>query len=189
MNIELPLRAQEKPNTCALACLRMILAAFGMEVSESELRAQANLEKRGTSIVELKRLAGQYHLEAGIEEVPVEDFWRLFEAEKFPIAFIDRAVFDLNPAQRIKHSLRDAKIHTVVPTLVTEKSIAFHDPVPPRIVRKSIRLFRQRMKHSAVDASFTREGKSLSRPWALLRFDRATTTHIIQWFRPFHNRR
>ena len=34
MNIELPLYRQEKPNTCALACLRMVLAAFGRERRE-----------------------------------------------------------------------------------------------------------------------------------------------------------
>jgi hypothetical protein len=32
MNIELPLYRQEKRNTCAFACLRMVLAVYGTDV-------------------------------------------------------------------------------------------------------------------------------------------------------------
>ena len=57
MSIELPLYAQAKRNTCALACLRMVLAAFGIDVEEGMLEDQARMEPEGTDIGELERLA------------------------------------------------------------------------------------------------------------------------------------
>ncbi len=64
------------------------------------------------------------------------------------MAYIDRAVFDLTPHQRVRHSLRDAKMHVVVPARITAETVTYHDPQPPaRIVRKSIRLFRSAYEH------------------------------------------
>ena len=56
MSTEPPLHAQEKPNTCALACLRMVLAAYGRDVEESTLEGQARLVPDGTEIGALERL-------------------------------------------------------------------------------------------------------------------------------------
>ena len=143
MNTELPLYGLEKPNTCALACLRMVLAAFGTEVAEATIEAQAQMQERGTLIDELERLAQQFHLVAEIQDTTVEELREILAEGKLPIAFIDRAVFDLTPQQRRTHSIRDAIIHTVIPVRVTAKSITFHDPGPPGITRKTIRLFRR----------------------------------------------
>jgi hypothetical protein len=143
MSIELPLYRQEKPKTCALACLRMVLASYGTYVEEGVLESQAHLEAEGTPIEELERLARQYHLTAEIQETTVVDLRRILAEERLPIAYIDRAVFDLTPRQRLKHSIREAKIHVVVPTRVTTASVAFHDPLPPRVSRKSLQLFQQ----------------------------------------------
>src|SRR6202022_4156883 len=100
MSIEVPLYKQEKDNTCALACLRMVLAAFGTEVDEATIEAAARLEDKGTDIVELERLARHFNLVAQIQEATVEDLQRILDADKFPIAYIDRAVFGLSPAER-----------------------------------------------------------------------------------------
>ncbi len=43
--LKLPLYGQKKDNTCALACLRMVLAAFGTDVEESTLEGQAYLKR------------------------------------------------------------------------------------------------------------------------------------------------
>jgi ABC-type bacteriocin/lantibiotic exporter with double-glycine peptidase domain len=67
MSFELPLYKQEKDNTCALACLRMVLAAFGTEVSEAAIEAQAAMAEKGTSIIELERLARWFGLVANIQ--------------------------------------------------------------------------------------------------------------------------
>lgn len=143
MSIELPLYIQEKRNTCALACLRMVLAAYGRNVEESELEAQARMEVNGTPIDELERLARQFRLEAEIEETTVAELRSILAEGKLPIAYLDRAVFELRPRQRARHSLRDAIIHTVIPTRVTAKSVTFHDPRQPQSTRKTVRLFRQ----------------------------------------------
>jgi hypothetical protein len=143
MNIELPLYRQEKDNTCALACLRMVLAAYGTHVEEDVLESQLRMEEEGIPIDELERLARQYDLAAEIQDTTVEELGQLLAAGKLPIAFIDRAVFDLTPRRRRTHSIRDAIIHTVVPVRVTARSITFHDPRPPRVARKTIGLFRR----------------------------------------------
>jgi hypothetical protein len=90
MTIALPLYGQEKDNTCALACLRMVLAACAMSVSESELESRARMDPRGTPIDELQRLARMYRLLAEIEETTVEDLGRILSEGKWPIAYIDR---------------------------------------------------------------------------------------------------
>ena len=143
MSTELPLYRQEKHNTCALACLRMVLAACGTHVEESTLERQARMEPDGTSIDELLRLAHRYNLVAEIQEITVAELRHLLAGGKLLIAYIDRAVFELRPGERLRHSLRHAKIHTVVPTRMTTASITFHDPLGPRVSRKSIGLFEQ----------------------------------------------
>jgi ABC-type bacteriocin/lantibiotic exporter with double-glycine peptidase domain len=141
MNIELPLYRQEKTNTCGLACLRMVLGAFGTEVTEATIEAQARMERRGILINELERLARHFHLVAGIQDTTVEELQKILADGKLPIAFIDRVVFDLTPEGRRTHSIRDAIIHTVIPTQVTAKSVTYHDPRQGQVTRKTIRLF------------------------------------------------
>jgi hypothetical protein len=141
MSTEIPLYRQEEGETCALACLRMVLAAFGMHVAESHLEAEASMEEGGTPIEELERIARRFGLEADIQEQTVEQIRKLLAEGKLAIAYLDRAVFDLTPRQRATHSPFDAKVHAVVPIRVTDASITFHDPLPPRITHRSIRLF------------------------------------------------
>ncbi len=143
MSTGLPLYRQEKKNTCALACLRMALAFYGTAVKESTLAGQTHLEPDGTEIGELERLARQFGLVADIQEASTAQLRQLLEQGKVPIAYIDRAIFDLSPHERARHSIRDGKIHTVIPTQVTAGFVTYHDPRPPRITRKTIRLFRR----------------------------------------------
>lgn len=143
MNIELPLYRQEKPNTCALACLRMVLSAFGTTVDERTLENHARLMPNGIEIRELERLAQQFGMVAEIRELSIDALRKLLIGPEVAIAYIDRAVFDLSPTARAKHSLRDARIHTVIPVRFTATSIIYHDPLPPRVTRKSLRLFRR----------------------------------------------
>ncbi len=142
MSTELPHYSQEKRNTCALACLRMVLAACGTQVHESELEARARMEVKGTPIDELRRLAIQFGLAAEIQDTTVEGLRDLLAEGKFPIVYIDRAIFHLNPSERANHSLRNAIIHNVVPTKITDKFVTLHDPRQPSITRHTIRLFR-----------------------------------------------
>jgi hypothetical protein len=50
----------------------MVLAAYGMQVPESELAAQAGMDVKGTPIGELERLARHYGLVARIQDTTVE---------------------------------------------------------------------------------------------------------------------
>jgi hypothetical protein len=121
----------------------MVLAANGVQVDEGTIEVQAQMEPTGTAIGELERLARQFGLVAEILERPTEQLRQVLAEGKLAIAYIDRAVFDLTPVQRARHSLRAAKLHTVVPIRITASSVTYHDPLPPgRIVRRSIRLFR-----------------------------------------------
>jgi hypothetical protein len=99
------------------------------------------MEQRGTLIGELKRLARHFGLVAEIEETTTAQLRQLLAQGKVPLAYIDRAVFDLPPGRRARHSIRDARIHVVIPTRVTAASVTFHDPLPPRVTRRSVRMF------------------------------------------------
>jgi hypothetical protein len=107
------------------------------------IEAAATLKRRGTLIDEVERLAQKFKLAAQIQETSVDDLRRILAEGKLPIAFIDRAVFDLEPAKRSKHRLHDAKIHTVIPVYVTHGFVTFHDPLIPAVTRRTIRLFRR----------------------------------------------
>jgi hypothetical protein len=121
----------------------MVLAGYGSQVDEGTIAAEAQSEPEGTAIGELERLARLFGLVAEIRETSTEQLRALLAEGKLAIAYIDRAVYGLTPAQRARHSLRAAKLHTVVPIRVTAASVTYHDPLRPgRIVRKSIRLFR-----------------------------------------------
>jgi hypothetical protein len=142
MSKGLPHYHQEKKNTCALACLRMVLASFGTDVEEGALEVQAHMERDGTEIGELERLARQFGLVADIQEATVEQLQHLLVDGKLPIVYIDRAIFELSPRQRAEHSIRDAVIHTVIPTQITARSVTYHDPRQARVTRKTTGLFR-----------------------------------------------
>jgi hypothetical protein len=121
----------------------MVLTAFGSDIEESTLEGQTNMEPQSTEIGELARLARQFGLVASVQEVPVDRLRQVLAEGKLAIAYIDRAVFDLTPGQRVEHPLRKARIHTVIPTRVTASAVMYHDPLPPaRFIRRSMRLFR-----------------------------------------------
>jgi hypothetical protein len=86
MSVDVPHYTQGEDNTCALACLRMVLAAFGTHVSESELKAQARMVPRGTPIEELERLARRYGLVADIQQTTVEQLRLVLATGKLPVA-------------------------------------------------------------------------------------------------------
>jgi hypothetical protein len=121
----------------------MVLASFGTDVEERSLEHQAHMEVDGTGIDELERLARQFGLAAEIQEATVERLRDLLAEGKLPIVYLDLAIFDLSPRQRAQHSIRDAIIHTVIPTQDTARYVTFHDPRQPRVTRKTTRLFRR----------------------------------------------
>jgi hypothetical protein len=73
MGVDIPHYRQQQENTCALVCLRMVLAAYGIQVTEREIEARTRLVERCVHIAELERLAHLYELEAEIWEATIND--------------------------------------------------------------------------------------------------------------------
>jgi hypothetical protein len=121
----------------------MVLAAYGTFVEESTLEAAAHLEESGTAIDELERLARQFGLTAAIQVATLDELRDILAQGKLPIVYLDRAVFELSPRERLSHSLRQAKIHSVIPTGFTEAYVTLHDPLAVRRTRRSIALFKR----------------------------------------------
>lgn len=63
----LTLCKQETPYSCMPACLRMVMASFGIFVEEDELRNRAYTTLWGTSIMDAPRCAMQYGFQAHVE--------------------------------------------------------------------------------------------------------------------------
>jgi ABC-type bacteriocin/lantibiotic exporter with double-glycine peptidase domain len=81
MNTKPPLYGHQKRNSCALACLRMVHAAFGTEVEEGAREAEADMEPEGVEIGELGRLARRFGLIANVQEATVEQLRRFLTEE------------------------------------------------------------------------------------------------------------
>ncbi len=60
MNSRPPFIGQERPDTCMLACLRMILAHRGLEITEEILVRQVALTEGGLDPENLAQLAKRY---------------------------------------------------------------------------------------------------------------------------------
>jgi ABC-type bacteriocin/lantibiotic exporter with double-glycine peptidase domain len=112
-----PFFRQERYDTCALACLRMILAFHGIEVSEDDLVRSARMEEGGLDIEELVKCAKAHGLEAGIQELSLKDLADLVVRERFPIVYLNRFPMDGQFA-----------IHAVVPIRFSPHFVTFLDP-------------------------------------------------------------
>jgi ABC-type bacteriocin/lantibiotic exporter with double-glycine peptidase domain len=122
-----PFFAQEGTYTCALACLRMVLAQHDISVTEEELGHSARFEGYGIHIEEVVRLAHQFGLRAEIQGLDLAAVSGLLARGNFPIVFVDRAPID-----------GEFAIHTVIPVRVNRKSVVCLDPLfgERRIPRK-----------------------------------------------------
>jgi len=66
--MELPCVKQAKPYTCAVACLRMILAHYGVQVEEAELETLCQTTAEGTTAMNLVRAAENLGFHAAVGE-------------------------------------------------------------------------------------------------------------------------
>jgi ABC-type bacteriocin/lantibiotic exporter with double-glycine peptidase domain len=112
-----PFIRQERYDTCALACLRMLLAHHGTEVSEAELVRLATMEEGGLDIEELARLAGSLGLRAEIRELAFKNLAELVAEQRYPIVYLNRLPMDA-----------EFSIHAVVPIRISAHFVTFLDP-------------------------------------------------------------
>ena len=69
MRVKPPLILQERLDTCAIACMRMLLAFHGRILSERQLLRFAAMEEGGVDIEELARLGRNLGLDTVIQEL------------------------------------------------------------------------------------------------------------------------
>ncbi len=103
---------QEQPNTCAVACLRMVLNAYHVTVSEQELAQRANTNEFGTELGELVRAAQELGFDC---EARILEFAELQNA-RLPIVYLDGPTLG-----------RSFLMHAVV-VAETEQSVKVLDP-------------------------------------------------------------
>ena len=118
MNSTPPFVAQERSDTCMLACLRMILAQHNTDVTEAALVEQVSLKEGGLDPDVLAELAERYGLAAEAQQLDMPAVARLVRQGQFPIVLVDRSVFD-----------REFAIHAVIPIRFTQHYVSVLDPL------------------------------------------------------------
>ena len=88
-----PLFAQSKSDNCTLACFRMILAQYGIAVTEERLEAQVEKEPGGVHIDNLAKLIELYPFTAQIVQLELDAIESLIVRGVFPIAYVNRVYF------------------------------------------------------------------------------------------------
>lgn len=131
MNSTPPFIAQERPDPCAIACLRMILANEGKHIAERDAIGAADFQAGGLTPEELRNLARQFGLESDERQVDEAELAELVQSRRFPIVFLFRG-----PLDGIDMT------HAVIPIRRARRYITFLDPL--RGVRRvSIRKFEE----------------------------------------------
>jgi ABC-type bacteriocin/lantibiotic exporter with double-glycine peptidase domain len=113
-----PFVRQTRSNTCAIACLRMILAYQGTEITEKELEQASFLPPTGLDPEELAQLAGRFGLRAVERQLDQDDLFDLIRQQRFPIVFLYR---------RLINGVGDG--HAVIPVRLTRRYVQILDPL------------------------------------------------------------
>lgn len=91
---KLPIYKQEKPYSCAVACLRMVLSVYGIKISEEELREKCKTTEIGTSAEDMVFCATEFGLEAEIVYLTLPELKKILSDPIYPIVFIN--LFPIN---------------------------------------------------------------------------------------------
>ena len=121
-----PLYRQENEDSCALACLRMILGQHGIAVSENTLAEQANKQAGGVDIEDLPKVLVTYGLQAEIVQLSPDALADSIAQDVFPIVYLNRLHFDRRRRPERKAA---AIVHAVICTRVSSHFVSFFDPL------------------------------------------------------------
>jgi ABC-type bacteriocin/lantibiotic exporter with double-glycine peptidase domain len=113
-----PFIEQERPESCAVACLRMILAHRGSVRSEAELLEVAAMEEAGLDPRGLAELARECGLQAVERQLSRRALFALIRRQRFPIVFLYRRLLD-----------KVGEGHAVVCLRLSRKFVTFLDPL------------------------------------------------------------
>jgi ABC-type bacteriocin/lantibiotic exporter with double-glycine peptidase domain len=89
-----PFHKQEKPHTCAVACLRMVLDLHGLAINEEVLSEKCQTTTLGTSADDVVQAARELGFPARKEHATFDDLRRYLSSNIFPILFINLLVID-----------------------------------------------------------------------------------------------
>src|SRR5215470_11903011 len=89
-----PFIAQERPDSCAVACLRMLLAHQGEDISEDALVQAAAMPPGGLDPEELQAVALRYGLAAEVRQADLAALRDLLAEQRFPIVYLYRLPID-----------------------------------------------------------------------------------------------
>jgi ABC-type bacteriocin/lantibiotic exporter with double-glycine peptidase domain len=131
MNSTPPFVAQERPDSCAVACLRMILAFQGRRIEEAEVIQATDLQEGGLTPEELCRLARLYGLRSQEQQLDEAELAELVKLSRFPIVFLFRGPLD-----------GVDMTHAVIPLRMSPKYVTVLDPLRGQR-RLTIRKFEQ----------------------------------------------
>jgi ABC-type bacteriocin/lantibiotic exporter with double-glycine peptidase domain len=133
-----PFIAQERPDSCAIACLRMLLAYQEQDVSEDTLVQAAVMQPGGLDPDELKDLAHRYGFSVEVRQADLATLRSLLAEQRFPIVYIYRQPID-----------NVAMTHAVIPVRISPKFVTCLDPLCGKR-RISVRKFEQ-ARHMVAD--------------------------------------
>ena len=97
MKSRLPFRRQEHPYSCTVACLRMLLAHYGVEMDEADLRYRCKTREFGTYARDIVACARELGFTAMIEHLSLVQLRHLIDQGVFPIAYINMFPTSLVP--------------------------------------------------------------------------------------------
>ena len=118
MNSQPPFIGQERPDTCAIACLRMILAYHGSESTEAQVLQTAAMQPSGLDPEGLAQLSRRYGLRAVEQQLDQDTLFELIRQHRSPIVFLYRRI--------INHV---GEGHAVIPVRLSRHYVTFLDPL------------------------------------------------------------
>ena len=89
MRSNLPFHRQERPYSCTVACLRILLAHHGTNIDEATLRQKCKTREFGTYARDIVACAHEFGFTATIEHLTIEQLQLLIDQGVFPIVYIN----------------------------------------------------------------------------------------------------
>lgn len=122
----LPIYEQEQPASCVAACVRMVLAASGLQFTEEEIRTRCRQTVVGLSLTDVPKGISNLPIVATVhDDWSIDDLRDETRQSNYPIVGIDLRPIDGRFAY-----------HAVVVVNLESNKVIVHDPEPGRGVRE-----------------------------------------------------
>jgi ABC-type bacteriocin/lantibiotic exporter with double-glycine peptidase domain len=122
----LPIYEQEQPASCVAACVRMVLAVRGLQLTEEEIRSRCRQTVSGLTLTEVPKGISNLPIVATVHnDWSIDDLRDETRQSNYPIVGIDLRPIDGRFAY-----------HAVVIVKVESNKITMHDPEPGKGLRE-----------------------------------------------------